>query len=481
MAANAAAVRHYLENVIGITSEAARDALVDQGLDSFAEFETFNRNLIATTCSDIRKPGGLIPDPNGPDANGDILQVRNPGAPIGARQEARLKDAVYVAKYWSLIGRTVAENTLNRNTLNKYAEMRMIMENMKDPEPIGKVSKTFKIMTALELFPGHLRNILGTLKVPLVYVIRETSVHPAGVGPMDAQRPYAAEYSGIMEELIDRLPHSGPHYCEDNAKVFQMLKEMVQDNPTHLASIKPFERARNGRGAYLALDTHNMGTNKWEKMQDEHESFLLASKWDGKNQRYALTTHINKHRESYNALVRVNDHIGCGLPDARTRVARLLHGLTCSDVAIQSAKTTIMAQDALKADFEAAADFLLKQVPVSKKGLPFARISGVHTGGGKSGGKGKGKGKEGKAFKGKIEDRYYSKAEYLQFSKQQREELREMRHGNRDGELKDLRAQISALTTKRAAEEGESTDPPKIPTSPLKKPKLNLNQRTQES
>ena len=68
-----------------------------------------------------------------------------------------------------------------------------------------------------------------------------------------------------MDELIGYIPHSGEVYVEDNAKVFQILQDMVSGS-SHESSVKTYQRSRNGRAAYLALCQHNLGSSKWERI-----------------------------------------------------------------------------------------------------------------------------------------------------------------------------------------------------------------------
>ena len=51
--------------------------MINEGLCSFEVLTNFNKEGIKSLCSSIRKPGGLVVDPN--DAN---RQVQNPGISI---------------------------------------------------------------------------------------------------------------------------------------------------------------------------------------------------------------------------------------------------------------------------------------------------------------------------------------------------------------------------------------------------------------
>jgi hypothetical protein len=60
---------------------------------------------ITTLCSALRRPGGMINDPNGAAL---APQIRNPGIPVSALAERRLKIMVYLARlYDRRINRTL--------------------------------------------------------------------------------------------------------------------------------------------------------------------------------------------------------------------------------------------------------------------------------------------------------------------------------------------------------------------------------------
>ena len=103
---------------------------------------------------------------------------------------------------------------MNRARLKKFDEHRALIEEHKDPEKLPQVSKTFGIVKAMDLIPGHLRERLGVKKVALSYIIRENATPPAVLPQQnDNNNPdmtTTEKYEGrIMDELIDYAPHTG--------------------------------------------------------------------------------------------------------------------------------------------------------------------------------------------------------------------------------------------------------------------------------
>ena len=98
-----------------------------------------------------------------------------------------------------------------------------------------------------------------------------------------------------MDELIAHAPHDGPAFTEDNATVLRLLHDMLADT-SHMLSMKTFQRTRYGRGAFQAIQRHNMGESKWDKVLEDTESMVQKIVRNGNNSRFPLKVHINKHR-----------------------------------------------------------------------------------------------------------------------------------------------------------------------------------------
>ena len=173
----------------------------------------------------------------------------------------------------------------------------------------------------MDLLPSHLRDRLGVLKVPLLYVICANQI-PSNVENLAPNKATGATYDSIMDELIDCVPLSGEHYNKDNVKVFQIIQDMITGTSSE-ASIKAHQRHCNGRGAYLALYQHNLGSSKWDKIVEETKTYMMKREWSGKNYLFTLRNHIAKHREAYNEMARAAQFIPYELPNEHTRVGRL--------------------------------------------------------------------------------------------------------------------------------------------------------------
>lgn len=108
--------RNNLIQVIGLSTVAQADAVRDAGLVTLDDFISFDDDDIKILCTSVRKPGGLIPDPNAPtpvvgrggtNQNQPPAMIANPGFKIPAICESRMKDSAFAAKYYEMIGRAI--------------------------------------------------------------------------------------------------------------------------------------------------------------------------------------------------------------------------------------------------------------------------------------------------------------------------------------------------------------------------------------
>ena len=486
--ANEAAMRTYLRDVIGIADPIERrHAIQGEGLNIIEDFAEFEKVDIETLCSSVRKPGGIIANPNAAAVNAPTT-IPDPGYSIPAICEKRLVSAAYTAKIYAMIERPITPVSLGRARLKKYDEHRTLTEAHEDPEKLPPISRTFGIMKALDQLPSHLRERLGVIDIALSYIIRDNP-NPGQV-PNQANNSATSEgFSSIMDELIAYAPHTGDAYKEDNAKVFQILQDLTH-NTSHESSIKPYQRARDGRGAYLALCQHNLGTSKWDKIIESAETYVLRREWNGKNARFSLKQHISKHRDAHNEMVRAAQFHEYEVPNEHTRVGRLMRSITTTEPATVSAKTLIHGDLEKRNSFEAAADFLLLTCPEKNTFTHMSeqRVSAATTNTNNSNDY-KYRPPFKKGPRTGVELRYYKKHQYKKLTNEQKKELAELRAAdegtsptstastNRNTDVAALQQQISALESKLVAALATNQSTQSTQQSdPLRNP---LNQRSQ--
>ena len=126
-----------------------------------------------------------------------------------------------------------------------------------DPPDIPKISRSLP-----ESFDDYLSRAVGTRTIPLAYVTREEVDAPAKPPPLALNCPYSDEHGSVEAELIARASHDHALYQDNNALVYYALETATRTTP-YAASIKPFQRLKDGRGSYLAIRAQYAGRDKW--------------------------------------------------------------------------------------------------------------------------------------------------------------------------------------------------------------------------
>jgi hypothetical protein len=88
-----------------------------------------------------------------------------------------------------------------------------------------------------------------------------------------AGTPHSVQHEAINAELIARASHGHPLFREDNLSVYYKLEEATRAT-SYAASIKPYQRTKNGRNAWLALSNQYAGKDKWEVGIKRHEQLM---------------------------------------------------------------------------------------------------------------------------------------------------------------------------------------------------------------
>ena len=99
--------------------------------------------------------------------------------------------------------------------------------------------------------------------IPLAYVFRKDEEVPAMAPPLQAGQPHSEAHGSIEGEMIARASHTHAMFRDDNAAVYYALEEATHST-SYAASIKPFQRTKNGCGALLALTNQYARNDKWE-------------------------------------------------------------------------------------------------------------------------------------------------------------------------------------------------------------------------
>ena len=130
---------------------------------------------------------------------------------------------------------------------------------------------------------------------PLIYVPRTTfPVTDEVDDPLDGNN-YFGESGCHHDELMERLPHTGPIFKHDNTSVFILL-EKAASNTSVESTIKAFVIAKDVRGVYQAIITNHAGDTKYRAIHKKRMNMLQNVKWNGRL--YPLESHVSNHRQA---------------------------------------------------------------------------------------------------------------------------------------------------------------------------------------
>lgn len=174
-----------------------------------------------------------------------------------------------------------------------------------------------------EAFVTFLQQVIGAVKEPLAYVVRE-DVMPVGANAA-TQRMY-------------ELPHQGATYTTDNTRVHTLLKSYLADTPGY-EWIREFDATQDGRAAYLALRAHYNGEGELRKRTTLATETLRTAHY--KNEQVFS---FEKYSETLTKAFATLDKDPDERLSERQKVTKLVDGINVSDGTLVAAKQYVMAQ-----------------------------------------------------------------------------------------------------------------------------------------
>ena len=400
---------------IKLSSDAAVTRITHEGItnfDSLADFDKKSIERLPQICKET------IPAIEADVANAvEAEQVVN-GANISSISVRRLITASNAVQYYQSINRVINPVNMHYNNVlltfkiewEAYTELRDT-----DAPKVPKINDRDaerKVIKWVPIFLDCMSRTFGA-KGPLRYVLREHSEIPAeDVDPLDVNAHYGSS-GNLIDELVSRLPHTGPIYRNDNKSVFLKLDEAARGTSVE-STVKAFSRRNDGRGAFYALIANHAGDTKYRAIMKKRMTLLQNIKWNGRA--YPFETHVSNHRQAVDDLNECSEHITVPVPDASQRVEYLIDSITCQDNTLQAAIGLVRANtNNMRNDFELAASALIEVDPYkrSQRQVPSnprdANVSAIdfNAGRGDSG----------------VDLRWHSKGDFMKLTQDQRDEL----------------------------------------------------------
>jgi hypothetical protein len=236
----------------------------------------------------------------------------------------------------------------------------------------------------------------------------------------------------VQDAMIARARHHAtaadgaitpdPVYVANREKVYEIIAKMTRDHSCW-TYVKPAQKTRDGRMAFMGLYQHFLGPNDVDNMATMAEDKLKSTVYNGEQIRWDFEKYINVHKSQHSIMEGLVEHGYTGI-DPRSKVRYLLDGIKTDK--FDSVKTCIMSDATLQNDFDSCVtlyqDFI-KQTTKSRT-TPTVSISELKI----------------SAFGSKrkseaVEDRYYTKAEYDALSADAKKELasKRLKRGHKPG------------------------------------------------
>ena len=407
-------------------SNRTRLQLQTEGIVDVADLAEWKSDEWDAFASNCRSPP-RIPDP----ANAANL-IHQQAFAVPVRSLQRLKIASGLVRHYRDTARPLSAANMQWNTQceNFHVQRKAMDDAMKKDAPsVPKLKKGGSVTKWESSMTVNAKMQFGTRGSDLTYIMRKEADVPGAVPALAPGMPYTVEGGSIQADMESRLSLAHPLYQLDNEMFFTLIEEAVRDSD-HANTIKPFERRRDGRGAWLAMMGNHAGDDKWDRLIETAENYINKRKWDGSGS-LTLESHIDRLKSAYIDLEAAKDHVPYVCPTERTRVKTLLASLdACVDPGMQAVMATIKNPNGGMADdFEGACRLLLPNCPVAKKHGTKRSAAQISSTTGQESYKNKPNLKVGTGPSG-VEYRYYAPHLFKKLSKAQKDDLKAYRKKN---------------------------------------------------
>lgn len=279
------------------------------------DFLDLDEDDVTTICQAICKPGGEITRSN--------HRIPNPGIPISALSEKRLKLVLFMVQHCTFqINRQITPDLVTTVSLSEMAELRSIQKGHKEPDSIPAIESYLDMTQFLGFLSDKLTLYHGCQGVPLTYLVR-----PNQISPNEVNDPRNG-YDTIQQEMIARATyvHSTlPNrkcitYNKDNECLATILKEMTNYNNNAKTWAEQCMRNLNGRGIINASRLHYLGASTIKTQQIEAEKQMKSLTYTMKGAKFSFERYTTLHRRCHNQINTANAATKPPMPPLQERI-----------------------------------------------------------------------------------------------------------------------------------------------------------------
>ena len=438
----------YMTNVLGIGQNNVRNALRSQGIATVSDFISLTESDIEDVCKIIRRPGGTIPNPafgrGGRNAAPVAATIPNPGIQIGHLHEKRLKMLRYFIFHLQRVQRDFDPAVATMDVLQDIYLLKEVDEEDKQPSLPEKLTKADKVRELIENIESLLLIMKGINGVPLLYVVRDHSGLPTGIGDDVDQGFGQPTYT---QEMIRRAPHTGVYFREAQKSVWNIIRHVTHGGPGW-NWVQSFATTQDGRNAFLSMKRYYLGESYTRRIKLSAENTLSTAFYNGQVRTFKFGDYVDKLKGAFTDIESSGEVV-----DPQRKIRILMQGI--SDSRLRTGKATVLANPQLYTDFEAVVNFFttvlneeesmavatkshqrnvssINRVPGGNRNEQRAPKAGGR--GGRNPGRGRGgrAGRGGRSHGGRhqssnVTDRSYTDAEWLALSFEEKQKVRELR------------------------------------------------------
>jgi hypothetical protein len=196
-----------------------------------------------------------------------------------------------------------------------------------------KLNDLVKWIKFWELFTTYLGRMKGAALTPLTYLLR------------------TADYDSTQERLIATTALSGAHCKQlNNLTLYNEFKPLVVDGPGW-SFVKKFDRAKNGRGAVLALKMQTEGTSaKLTRKQTAYAS-IASSAYLGPRKGFTFASNVTLHQAAHDELMDLDEPVS-----ESKKVTDFLKGIR--DPVLNTGKSIVLGDPGKLGNFEECQQYL---------------------------------------------------------------------------------------------------------------------------
>jgi hypothetical protein len=341
--------------------------LQDEGIRTPGDLVDFDEKTLKQAADNVRKHHSSNVAQVAAGEGQGVVGKEEPYV-FSALSLKKMQETAELLRFYQTIGREVDADSIKYNITKDFTEQWEALKQRKEAKEadVPKITKAMPVIKWIEAFDDFLNRTVGVRNIPLAYVTRIDAT-PGVLPERSEDRAHSFDKS-VIEDLVDNASHKHARYNDDNSKVYYFLEEATRG--TECASaLKPHQKKKDGRKAYLSIMSQYAGKDKWEAEIAKQVAIISHSKWKGQSN-FPLDKFAALHRNAHLSLMQCAEHIPFQLSNERTRVTNFLNAIESTDHKLHAGLSLVEEDDTpdgKRNNFEKMVAFIVPKCPVTRK------------------------------------------------------------------------------------------------------------------